>query len=234
MFLHAAVPLVDHLLGHTTLYEEQRGDFVRAREEAERHLAAARSQSDARRLADALLARGVVHLLQGEADAARASFEEADQQATGDPARQLRARAYNYQAILLNSNYFPNGGVATAQEVNADGALTAYVASSSKNMEEVRSLVHDPALLLEYRLLGQRQLVMLARQAKTPAFDLSIRQLLATNFQQFRESVEAEGAPPRHGSSPRRPIRRSAVRCRTGSAGAGDTPTGCRELRATW
>jgi hypothetical protein len=140
MFAHAAVPLIDDLLGQTTLYEEQRGDFVRAAKEAERHLSAARNQSDPHRLADALLARGIVHLLQGEAGAASANFEEADQQAAGDPARQLRARAYGYQAMLLNFNYFPNGGVASAQEINARVDLVTSTSTWSKSLDEVLPL----------------------------------------------------------------------------------------------
>jgi CHAT domain-containing protein len=199
MPFYAAVPLVDDLLGNTTLYEEQRGDFAQARQHAEQHLGAARRNSDTFQLADALLARGIVHLLQGEAAAARACLEEAEERAGSDPERQLRARAYVFQAMLLGFNYFPNGAVASAQEISARVDLVAYTESWQKRLDQAQALVRDPALLLEHRLLSIRQFVMLARQAISTSisFGLQMRESFTSSFQQFRESVAPEGAHPR-------------------------------------
>lgn len=80
-------------LGDSIIAEEHRGDFAAARVAAEEALGRARAGGDAAALADALLARGAVHLLQHEGRAALACFEESGRAAGDDADRALLAHA---------------------------------------------------------------------------------------------------------------------------------------------
>ena len=70
MPLQIAIPFVDDALGNSVVYEEYKGDLAQASQIADEKLSDARQQRDPATLADALLARGVVYLLQGEPPAA--------------------------------------------------------------------------------------------------------------------------------------------------------------------
>lgn len=74
--MSVSIPVVGRLLGQAVLYDEYKGDVAQARRAAEAELAEATNKGEPARLADALLARGIVHLLQGEPPAALASFGE--------------------------------------------------------------------------------------------------------------------------------------------------------------
>jgi CHAT domain-containing protein len=97
--------------------------------------------------------------------------------------------------VLLNFNSFPNGAVASAQELNARVDLQAYTEAWQTQIDQLQALVNDPVLLLQRRLLSIRQFVMLARQALSTSisFGLQMRQSFTSSFQQFRESAETEG-----------------------------------------
>jgi len=198
MTLPVPIPFVADLLGHSTIYEEQRGDFVRAQQIAAQQLVAAQQAGDPRQLADALLARGVVHLLQGEVSSGLTCLEAAQQQAAGDPARQVRALAYSFQAVLLGYNLFPDWAAASSQEINARINLVAYAKTYSQQYEPLEQLVSDSALRLELRLLGKQQTVQLGRHAIGAALksSIEIRQGLATNMLKARDGMAADGASP--------------------------------------
>ena len=75
MALHITIPLIDAALGGSVIYEEYKGDFAVARRIADAALATARTTGDPSQLADALLACGIVRLLQGEPLAALCVYE---------------------------------------------------------------------------------------------------------------------------------------------------------------
>src|SRR3712207_6804612 len=101
------VPIVDGYLGGSVIYEEHKGNFAEARRVAEERLEAARRGDDPTELADALLARGIVHLLQGEPPAALACLGQLEGLVPHDAGRRLRAIAYANLAAYLRFNTFP-------------------------------------------------------------------------------------------------------------------------------
>lgn len=92
MSLQIALPLIDEALGSSIIYDELKGNFAAARTLVETHLTAARQTGTAAQLAAALLACGVVHLLQGETLLADRYLQELATNA--DAVHQLRALTY--------------------------------------------------------------------------------------------------------------------------------------------
>lgn len=113
------LPHINEALGRSVIYDEYKGDFSAARSIAEQQLDAARSSAAPSSLADALLARGIVHLFQGEAGAALGCFAEIERIVPGDPARLLRAASYGTLAVQLQLNTFPGGIGASGAEWEA-------------------------------------------------------------------------------------------------------------------
>ena len=90
-------------LGGSIAYEECKGDYAKARRLAESWLTEARKNSNDDTLADALIGRSIVHLLQGEAADAAARLDEASRLTT-DPDRRLLVASYRWLAELEQFN----------------------------------------------------------------------------------------------------------------------------------
>ena len=114
-----AVPLIDDTLEHSILYEEYNGGFNRARQIADAALNDARQEYDPCTLADALLARRIVQLLQGDPLAAHNCFTQIKALVPRDAVRWLRATSYAYFATCRQFHLFPNGAGASAFDVPA-------------------------------------------------------------------------------------------------------------------
>jgi hypothetical protein len=93
-------------LGRSLVYEEQKGNFNAAREFTAAKLSLARLQDYPDALADALLAHGLVLLLQGKTAAAADCFQETQQVVPGDVDRCLRAVGYGILAAHEQFNEF--------------------------------------------------------------------------------------------------------------------------------
>jgi tetratricopeptide (TPR) repeat protein len=190
------IPFIDEQLGGTPFYEENRGNFAQARQIAEQCLTSARQSGDQPQMADALLAWGIVHLLQGEPVAALACLEEVHQQIPDDPGRRLRALNYAYKAMQLNYNFWPNGGVAMSRELTGRINLLEYAAQCSQRKEPLQAQIHDPALQLEEQLLNPW---LLGAALSSPLYDdldddLDLRRTLANKLVEQRQQAEEKGA----------------------------------------
>jgi CHAT domain-containing protein/tetratricopeptide (TPR) repeat protein len=147
------VPHIDTALGSSVIYEEYKGDYERARQLAEQRLSEARGQSDRAQLADALLARGIVHLLQGELAAALDYFSEVEHVTPDDDVRRLRALVYSYLATTWRFNLFPSRSGAQGIEIQSRWDGVAYATLQDQRWTELASKVADPAAILEARLV---------------------------------------------------------------------------------
>lgn len=195
------IPFIHDALGQSVIYDEYRGDFAQARQLADEALAKARQIDHPTRLADALLARGVVHLLQGESVAAQTCFEQVEALTIADSARQLRAATYANLATRLHFALFPDGSSDTATEIEARWDGVAYSKQNSPRREALLAQIHDPALRLEVKLIDELQVNVLAARG----FVSSSRGERATMFEQlletalsipeaFRQEARASGA----------------------------------------
>ncbi len=198
------IPFISDALGHSVIYEEYKGDFALARQSAEGQLTAARQQHDPAFLADALLARGVVHLLQGEPAAAQRCFRELEETVPGDFDRRLRAASYNNLATFWRYNLFPDGAGAGAAELGLRWDGRAYLEAEIPRRKEIFSRASDPLARFESMLVkdflstlqAPRAFVFSSRYG-TPGTDPG--QLLPTALQTpvgFRETAEIYDAAP--------------------------------------
>ncbi|APR80240.1 TPR domain protein [Minicystis rosea] len=112
-----ALPFLRDALGGTMVFEEHKGSFTKARILAEEALADARTGADPARLADALLARAQVHLLQGEPRAASARLGEIATAVPDDVDRAVRALSYTAVADALNRELFPGRALISAADL---------------------------------------------------------------------------------------------------------------------
>jgi CHAT domain-containing protein/tetratricopeptide (TPR) repeat protein len=165
MSVEFTIPYIDEELGHSVLFEEYKGDFARARQAAEASLMKARKSDVQTELADALLARGIVHVLQGEPKAAVACFDECERSVPSDPARRLRAGTYSNLAVHLNFNTFPDGCGARSTEIDVLWDGVAYAKQHSTRREALRGQICHPAVELESKLVGE--LLVAFRVAKS-------------------------------------------------------------------
>jgi CHAT domain-containing protein/tetratricopeptide (TPR) repeat protein len=115
--VYLPVPFVDRELGSSIIYEECKGDFRKARLIAQKALDEARRGTDAAALGDALLARGVVHLLQGECASAVGCFGEVTGSSEFGWERRLRASSFTHLTNISNYNSFPDGAGANGAEL---------------------------------------------------------------------------------------------------------------------
>ncbi len=106
-------------LGQSIAYDDCKGDFKRARVLAEKWLHQARQAKDTDTLADALICRAIVHLMQGESRPATACLQEAGQLVPNDVNRCLRISSYHLMATYERFNSFPGGNGAGATEISA-------------------------------------------------------------------------------------------------------------------
>lgn len=164
-------PGIDAALGHSVIYDEHKGDLVRAHEIAEQQLTQARQGHGSVALADALLARAVVHLLQGEPTAALRYCDEIAQLSSADPATQLRAASYATLAASQRWNTYPNGSAADGTEYDQRRlAFLTVIAAQGQRRTALESQVSNPALQLESTLVyGCLANLPLARSFATQA-----------------------------------------------------------------
>lgn len=139
------------------VYAEFKDDFAQARAQAESQTAAARQVADPQRLADALLALGVVRLLQGEPAAAAAHFRELETLLPADPLRQLRAATFTEMAAYQQYNHFPNdsGGSVADMETTQTQRFMALLAETGKRKAALRAQVSAQPALQENAFVGE-------------------------------------------------------------------------------
>jgi CHAT domain-containing protein len=144
---------LDAPLGGSVIYDEYKGDLSEARQAAEQQLSAARQSQEPAQLADALLARAVVHLLQGEPADVLACCDEIV--SVADPPRQFRAAVYATLAAYQRWNTFPSGATADGAEFELRQAeFMAALAAHSQRRSQLQPQIAEPALLLENSLVA--------------------------------------------------------------------------------
>jgi CHAT domain-containing protein/tetratricopeptide (TPR) repeat protein len=155
LFTNFEVPFVDDILGHSIIYEEYKGDYDHALKLIEEKLDHARINGSPTIIADALLAKGIVHLLRGEPPAATTCFNEINNIVSDDAPVKLRATSYSILAEYMRLNTFPNGsGAGLAGEI---GSLwqdfVSHINNLSERLSNLKSMVQDPRTLLETDLV---------------------------------------------------------------------------------
>ena len=150
-----AFPFINDTLGNSIIYEEYKGDFIKARQFAEEKLKNARRYNDLTQLADALLSRGVVDLLQGEPTTAISYFTEVESISANDLVRQLRAATYANLATYWHYNVFPDGNSGNALEISTRWDSISYLKQNSPYREALLNQVSDPQLRLEITFIDE-------------------------------------------------------------------------------
>ena len=200
--LMVAPPVVAEALGGSVIYEEYKGDFAKARSLAEAQLTQAQQAGDSSLLADALLARGVVHVLQGEPSAAIKCFQSIHETVPSDFDRRSRAMSYARLAKITQYNLFPGGNGASGIELNARWDGVAYTEAENPLQQEMLAQAHAQLTHLEASLVhgllcnlqSGRAFVESGRANTSPQL---IRQLLNAalqspiNFYQLAQSYSA-------------------------------------------
>lgn len=157
-----SIPGLDQALGGSVIYDEYKGDLAQAERQAEQQLAVARQQPDPAALADALLARAVVHLLQGQPGLARRCCDEIQQVAAADPPRQFRAAVYASLAAYQHLNEMPGDIAANGSEFNLRQAeFLAALVGPSQLRSQLQPQIAAPALQLEHALIADFQPTLL-------------------------------------------------------------------------
>jgi CHAT domain-containing protein len=200
---HIDIPCIADGLSHSIIYEEYKGDFAEAHNVAAQCLANARQKEDIPQQADALLASGIVSLLQGEPLAALRFFEDVSHLVPEDTARSYRAALYTNLAIYRQYNAFPNGSAAGASEISARWNGTEVVGQLEKRRTALQSGVSDPALLREGRLVND--ILSIGLTSRTLVEELgnqtpqNAQELWATAIRPtygFQQALQAEGNSP--------------------------------------
>jgi CHAT domain-containing protein len=106
-------------LGQSVAYDDFRGNFDRARQISQQWLEQARQTGDPSELAEALIWRGIVHIMQGELLAAMECTAEVGLLAPQDANLGLRALTYELLATHERFNSYPDGSGAGATEISA-------------------------------------------------------------------------------------------------------------------
>lgn len=150
----ACLPAIAQPLGDSVVAEEYRGDFAAARAAAEQALDSAQAGGDPLALADALLSRGVVHLLQCESARAVACFEHEAHTACRDPGRELLSVAYALLAREQGLSVFPGWVAAATLECGARYDRPAVLEAVEARSLPLRAKVTDPAFALHADLLN--------------------------------------------------------------------------------
>lgn len=132
-------------LGDSVIYEEYKGDFAQAAALAEAQLQRARMSEDPTILADALLARGIVHLLQGDLATAHACFREIDESLPNDFDRRLRASSYARLATIWQYSFLPDGNSTETVELKARrGLFFVYDPVEDERHKTIFEQAHAP------------------------------------------------------------------------------------------
>lgn len=155
MTVDISIAGLDDALGRSVIYDEYKGDLAQARELADQQLAHARQQPDVALLADALLARAVVDLLQGESPAALACCDEIAQLTDAAPLHQFRAAVYATLAAYQHLNAFPSGLAADGTEFELRSPqFLSLLATYSQRRNQSQPQIDAPAALLEQSLVA--------------------------------------------------------------------------------
>lgn len=154
MSITVSIPYIDKALGHSVVYEQYKGNFAEARWTIVTALRQARQSGNAEKIADALLACGVVRLLQGEPAAALPYFAEVERAAPGDQVRALRAVSYAQMAEEWAFGLFPNWRGANAFELDAHWDRVAW-AQEGERWVKLTSTVTDPIARLEAEFVSK-------------------------------------------------------------------------------
>jgi CHAT domain len=197
-----STPVVREALGGSVIYEEYRGDLAQARTLADEAVAAGRSSDAADGLAEGLVARAVVLVLQGNLRDARADLIEIEGLGVVDRDVLLRAESYRMLAAYLDANCFPNVmGAGGAEPEARQAAFLAEVAEITERRTAVMPGA-GPEVQLEAERTGGDDVVGLARGliaagaravvvSLWPVGDLSTSLLMARFYARLRE-----GDPP--------------------------------------
>jgi CHAT domain-containing protein len=199
------IPLIGNQLGHSLCYEEHKGNYKQASELAASSLEAARDSGDTTQLTDALLAVGIVNLVQGKPGAAANCFAEAEQLAHDDVARQLYAVNGSALAAYYANNLFPGWGGANGGEEMDTGneTLLAEITRKSQRRSELLPVVADPSSQLTDRLMSDLLTGILPMRSTLELSYLAQATDVAQLFEiglrvpiSFRKYAESLGADP--------------------------------------
>lgn len=144
---------VMNYLGNSIVREEHKGNLFAARDLAALEVERFKEQGDKLSLADALLGRGVVHLLQDELGSARQCFAETKQFAANDVNRLLRACSYDLLTIYEQFNSFPNGSGAGATEISTRWNGASDLLPYDEQWQALFRAASDPTVQFEAWLI---------------------------------------------------------------------------------
>ncbi len=155
MPLIISFPHLDDLLGHSIIYGEYKGDYAKATRVAEEQLNLARGQGDPTCLADALLARAVVHLLSGESRGALACLDQIGPLVQDDPTRQYRTLNYYELATHLHFRLAPDDGLSwTVSDIQCRWDGVAFIEEHGSRRNTIFKDVLEYAPHLERFLIA--------------------------------------------------------------------------------
>lgn len=147
-------PRLDHALGDSIIYEENRGDFAEANRLAEENLARARAKQDMEQIADALVARGVTHLLSFDLRSAESCFTEADRLDSREAARALRIRSLLNLTNHLQFNFAPTQAGIWTFELDIRWDRLAATGKFDRERSHLETGISLPAQFAESRLVN--------------------------------------------------------------------------------
>jgi CHAT domain-containing protein/tetratricopeptide (TPR) repeat protein len=203
-----SLPVIGELLGHSIIYEEYKGNFALALQAALRQVSAARQRGEPGQLADALLAEGLVRVLQGETPAAVKCFEEMNRLSAHDPGRQLQAVACHKLATYQRYMAAPGGCNGKGTEVENGWDALAYAKSKEERWEQLVGQIRDGFTLPKplqaydlpvYRLVSQLPVLRSLPDGliTPPEKDMDDpRDAILTSIEQLRKQTEAMNGSP--------------------------------------
>lgn len=202
MSLRPSIPLIDTVLGGSVISEEYKGDFAQARRIADSALHDARGHKNKEALADALLAQGIVHLLQGDPPLALKCFQELEQAVPSDYNRRLRALNYANLATYWQYNLFPDGGGAAGTELSARWNGVEYAKSEAPRREAVFREAKETSARFESwvfrdllsNLLPSRSFVCTSLHSAPGSMAGDLLQTALQGPADFRKNAETYGA----------------------------------------
>jgi CHAT domain-containing protein len=195
------VPVVGDALGNSPAYDEWKGDFAKAREMAEDAVRRTAGGDGVER-ADALIASGLVQLLQGEIVAARSTLQQAAA-VNADAGRQLLAFAYENLAAMQQYRLSPAGGL-LSPELEARWSGTEFAGAQEQRWGRLIADVYDDAAAIQgavvYHVLGMetvhRQMLDSPHATVAPQQMDGFLRMLAKAPIQVRQIAAAKGASP--------------------------------------
>jgi CHAT domain-containing protein/tetratricopeptide (TPR) repeat protein len=202
MVLSAAL---DEALSHSLIFDEHKGDFVQARVAAEEGLAAAQADTNPTVIADALLGRGVVHMLQGEGRLALQAFEQIDGLVPADLTRRIRGLAYRRLAVaslydaltdtLAAGDPANDCGVLEFTELQKLGAARKQLGPAAEAVQAADSSLRLEIMLVSRVLVDQHLLG--ANRGILSRLPGELREQLATTtgLTEIRDLARAVGVP---------------------------------------